>query len=49
MTATSTKDGIKLTSDMKSDYFDALELNKNSTSEEMKEVLETQGFICKEK
>ena len=49
MTASSTKDGIKLTSDMKSDYFDALELNKNSTSEEMKEVLETQGFICKEK
>lgn len=46
MTATSTKDGIKLTTDMKSSYFDNLGLNTISSINEMKEVLETQGFTC---
>ncbi len=46
MTATSTKDGIKLTTDMKSSYFDNLGLNAISSINEMKEVLETQGFTC---
>lgn len=40
MTATSTKDGIKLTTDMKSSYFDNLGLNAISSINEMKEVLE---------
>lgn len=47
MTATSTKDGIKLTANMDSRYFDSIGLNKTSSVSELKEVLETQGFKCK--
>lgn len=47
MKASSTKDGMELTADMNSGYFDVLGLNKESSYNELKEVLELQGYTCK--
>lgn len=44
---TETENGIRLTSDMNGSYFTNLGLTKNTSYNELKEVLELQGFTCK--
>lgn len=47
MQVTSTENGIKLKSDMKSNYFNTLGLDTNSSYNELKSALELQGYTCK--
>lgn len=47
MQAKSTTDGVNLTADMSSGYFDTLGLSKESSYNELKGVLELQGYACK--
>jgi len=47
MQATTTKDGIRLTTDMKGEYFKSLGLNTKSSYNEFKQALEFQGYTCK--
>ena len=47
MKAISTDDGVELTSDMHSGYFDTLGLSTKSSSQELKQILELQGYSCK--
>lgn len=47
MEATSTKDGIRFTSGIGSEYFKSLGVNINTSYNELKEALELQGFSCK--
>lgn len=42
-----TKDGIRLTSGMSGSYFTSMGLSKDTKYNELKEVLEVQGFTCK--
>lgn len=42
-----TENGIRLTSGMDGSYFSSLGLSKDTTYQELKEVLEIQGFVCK--
>lgn len=44
---TETKDGIRLSSGMGSSYFTSMGLTKDTKYNELKEVLEIQGFTCK--
>lgn len=47
MEAISTKDGIRFTSGIGSEYFKSLGVNINTSYNELKEALELQGFSCK--
>lgn len=44
--ATATKDGIRLSSKMGSSFFTSMGLTSNTKYNELKEVLEVQGFTC---
>ncbi len=47
MKATDTIEGVKLTTDMHSGYFDTLGLSTKTKKEELKQTLELQGYTCK--
>ncbi|MCM1052943.1 MAG: hypothetical protein NC483_03100 [Ruminococcus sp.] len=47
MEVTSTKDGIRLKTGIHSEYFKSLGLNTKTSYNELKEVLEFQGYTCK--
>lgn len=47
MKGESTNNGVKLTANMHSGYFDTLGLSKESTYSELKQILELQGYTCK--
>ena len=47
MQATSTKDGIRFETGIKSEYFKSLNLSTKTNYRELKESLELQGYSCK--
>lgn len=47
MQVTSTKNGMRLKAGMNSNYFNSLGLDTNTSSNELKQVLESQGYTCK--
>lgn len=46
MTGETTSNGVKLTADMHGGYFDTLGLSKETTFNELKQILELQGYTC---